>query len=67
MISFVYINEKHIILLGFICKYISGVIKKKAIADFAWALPADFKKYDITEADIPFVEKLVSKPALRGY
>jgi 8-oxo-dGTP diphosphatase len=56
--SFVYEDKKHIILLGFHCKFISGNIVKKEIEDYAWVLPSKMKDYDITQADIPFVEKL---------
>jgi 8-oxo-dGTP diphosphatase len=59
--SHVYGGEKHIVLLGFICKYLSGEIKKLKINDFAWVTPKDMSKYDITEADLPFVKKLISK------
>lgn len=56
--SHVYNNEKHIVLLGFKCKYLSGTIQKLKINDFAWVAPNEMSKYDITEADIPFVKKL---------
>ena len=56
--SHVYSEEKHIVLLGFRCKFISGKIKKKEINDFAWVLLDEMQKYDITEADLPFIEKL---------
>jgi 8-oxo-dGTP diphosphatase len=56
--SKVYTEEKHIVLLGFICRYVSGKIKKIGINDYAWVSPAEMHKYDITEADIPFVEVL---------
>ncbi|MBR9692391.1 (deoxy)nucleoside triphosphate pyrophosphohydrolase [Candidatus Woesearchaeota archaeon] len=56
--SHVYDEKKHIILLGIHCDYVSGEIQKHDIADFAWVTPAKMAKYDITEADLPFVEKL---------
>lgn len=59
--SHVYGGEKHIILLGFRCKFLSGKIKKLKINDFAWVSLGDIKKYDITEADIPFIEKLKNR------
>lgn len=49
---------KHVVLLGFYCKFISGEIEKKEIDDYAWVRPEDLEEYDITEADHPFVEKL---------
>ncbi len=56
--SHVYNEEKHIVLLGFVCKFISGKIKKKEINDFSWVTPEEMSKYDITEADLPFIKKL---------
>ena len=55
--SHIYDNEKHIVLLGFRCKFLSGKIKKLGINDFAWATPKEIFKYDMTEADLPFVKK----------
>src|SRR3989344_5322385 len=46
--SHVYKGEKHIVLLGFKCKYLSGTIKKLNINDFAWATLKEMEKYDIT-------------------
>ncbi len=56
--SHVYGEEKHIVLLAFICKYKSGEIQKLHIKDYAWVTPKEMKNYDITEADLPFVRKL---------
>ena len=56
--SHVYGKEKHIILMGFLCDFISGNIKKQGINDYAWISPKEMNKYDITEADLPFVKKL---------
>lgn len=56
--SHVYGEEKHIVLLAFHCKFISGEIKKLEINDYAWVYPEDMKNYDITEADLPFLKKL---------
>jgi 8-oxo-dGTP diphosphatase len=56
--SHVYGGEKHIVLLGFKCKYLSGKIKKIKINDFIWVTLKEMSKYDITEADLPFIKKL---------
>ncbi len=56
--SHVYGEEKHIVLLAFKCDYLSGEIQKLHIKDFAWATPSEMNKYDITEADLPFIKKL---------
>jgi len=56
--SHIYNNEKHIVLLAFICEFISGEIEKKEINDFTWISLEEMKKYDITEADLPFIERL---------
>ena len=56
--SHIYGGKKHIVLLGFKCKFLSGKIQKLKINDFTWVKPEEMSKYDITEADLPFVEKL---------
>jgi len=56
--SYVYGGEKHIVLIAFNCKLISGKIEKKEINDFAWVSLEEIEKYDITEADLPFIEEL---------
>ncbi|MCA9477918.1 MAG: (deoxy)nucleoside triphosphate pyrophosphohydrolase [Nanoarchaeota archaeon] len=56
--SNVYGESKHIVLLGMHCTFLSGDIKKLDIADFAWVTPQEMDSYDITEADLPFIEKL---------
>ena len=56
--SQVYGKDKHVILFGFHCTYISGDIEKKDIADFKWVTTSEMDNYDITEADHPFIKKL---------
>ena len=58
--SHVYDKNRHVVLLGFHCKYLSGEIQKKDIADFKWVTPIEMKNYDITEADHPFIKKLLN-------
>jgi 8-oxo-dGTP diphosphatase len=59
--SHVYGEDKHIVLLACYCKYKSGKIKKHGINNFKWLKPKEMIDYDITEADLPFVKKLVEK------
>ena len=56
--SHVYNDEKHVLLLGFVCDYVSGKIEKHEINDYAWVKPNEMNNYDITEADLPFVKRL---------
>lgn len=57
--SRVYDGKKHVVLLGFHCKYISGEIKNKDIQDHTWLIPGEMWDYKICEADSPFIEKLI--------
>ncbi|MEK6800896.1 MAG: (deoxy)nucleoside triphosphate pyrophosphohydrolase [Nanoarchaeota archaeon] len=59
--SHVYNKEKHIVLLACHCIYEKGEIKKQDIEDFKWILPKEISKYDITEADLPFIKKLLKR------
>ncbi len=56
--SHIYDKTKQVILIGFYCKYISGDIKNIDIKLHAWATPNEMTKYDICEADLPFIKKL---------
>lgn len=58
--SHVYQEEKHVILLAFLCNYGSGIIQKHDIQNYAWVSPKEFSSYDITEADRPFIARLLS-------
>jgi len=56
--SHVYDKIKQVILLGFYCKYISGEIQNLDIKSYKWVTAEEMKDYDISEADLPFIEKL---------
>ncbi len=53
-------TKKHVKLMGYHCTIISGEIEHHDIEDHAWVTPQEMKDYDITEADLPFVEKLIN-------
>ncbi len=57
--SFVYGETKHVILLGYLCRIISGETKKGV--ECVWVTPAEMANYDFCEADIVFVKKLQQK------
>ena len=56
--SDVYNQIRHIVLLGFLCKFVSGQIKKSV--KYTWVTPAEMAEYDFCKADIVFVKKLQS-------
>jgi len=56
--SQMYDQTKHVVLLGFYCRYVSGDIKKIDIKSYAWITPNEMGNYDICEADLPFIKKL---------
>ncbi len=57
--SHVYENKKHVILLAFRCKHLSGNIKNIDIQNHEWSTPDKLADYDLCEADIVFVKKLI--------
>ena len=59
--SNVYGDVKHVVLIGMHCNFISGEIEKHGINDFTWISLEEMKDYNITEADLPFIEKLKNK------
>lgn len=59
--SFVYDNEKHIILLAFSCWMFPGRIRKIGINDYKWVTLKKIAKYDFCGADILLIKKLQEK------
>jgi len=57
--SHVYDEKKHIVLVACLCKYVSGKVKKKEIKDFKWVKPDKMMDFDMTEADLPFIKRLL--------
>ena len=57
--SYVYQDGRHIILLCFHCKHISGKIQNKDIVNWAYINPRKMKKYNISKTDRAFVRKLI--------
>ena len=56
--SYLYKDGRHIILLGFHCKHISGKIQNKEIMNWAYVPPKKMKKYNISLTDQAFVKEL---------
>lgn len=57
--SFTYNASRRVILLGFhahLC--FAQSIKKKQVQDYVWVTVNQMRQYDITEADLPFIERL---------
>ena len=59
--SHIYDKKKHIILIACRCNYLSGKVKKKQIKDFKWVKPEKMMDLDVTEADLPFIKKLIEE------
>lgn len=65
MLPSVYDQGKQVIrLLPFQCKLISGEIKLTEHAAFQWLFPAELKKLDWAEADIPVVQNFIDEMML---
>lgn len=48
----------HVVLLAIRCDFVSGEIQHEEIAAHEWVTPEEMGRYDITEADRPFIERL---------
>ena len=57
--SFIYDRKRHIILLAFLCNFISGKVRNIEIRDYRWVLPKEMKKYNFCPADRTFLKKLI--------
>ncbi len=51
-------GELHVVLVAFRCEMLAGEIEKRGIQDYRWVSPEEMRSLDITEADLPFVDKL---------
>lgn len=57
--SYVYDGKRQVILLGYSCKIIFGVIKEGI--NYAWVIPEEMDDYEFCEADTSFVKKLQNR------
>src|SRR4030043_170443 len=62
--SFIYNNKRHVILLAFLCDFVSRKIEKLGIRDYKWVTTKDMNNYNFCKADRPFIKKffLVDPP-----
>lgn len=58
VVSHCYDKERHVMLLVYLCQYLSGKPKTKDCQDFRWVTPDEMNHYTFAPADIPAVEKL---------
>lgn len=56
--SFIYDNKRHIILIAFLCDFLSGKIRTIGIKDYKWVRPREMRSYKFCKADLLFVKKL---------
>lgn len=56
--SYVYQDGRHVVLIGFHCKHISGEIQNKDIINWTHVSPKKMKEYNISSTDLIFVERL---------
>lgn len=48
--------EYHIVLITYLCKYISGEIKTIDCQDYSWINLEEFSKYNYADADVQIIE-----------
>jgi 8-oxo-dGTP diphosphatase len=51
-------EDRHIVLLGYRCRYLRGEIQKLDVQDVRWVRPEALKTYDLAPADVPIVDRL---------
>ena len=49
----------HIILMSYLCDYVSGEIKLDSHEEAKWILIEEFDKYNFADADYPIIEELL--------
>ncbi len=54
-------EDKTILLLCYICKYLSGQVRAIECNDFEWVSLNNITKYDLLEADVKIKEKILRK------
>ncbi|PWK06943.1 (deoxy)nucleoside triphosphate pyrophosphohydrolase [Tumebacillus permanentifrigoris] len=53
-------EDRHIVLLGYRCRFVSGEIQMLDVQDVRWVRPAELKSYDVAPADWPIVDRLLA-------
>jgi 8-oxo-dGTP diphosphatase len=50
--------ERHVLVLAYSCRWLSGEIQDLEVAEHCWASPADVVKFDLLPADIPLALRI---------
>lgn len=50
-------GDKHVVLLPFVCRYVSGELRLMEHADSRWLKPPELQSLDWCEADLPVVSE----------
>jgi 8-oxo-dGTP diphosphatase len=58
VVSHVYPNGAHIVLITYFCSIIGGSIKKLEVNDFAFVETQSLSSFDFLTADLPLIKKL---------
>jgi 8-oxo-dGTP diphosphatase len=53
-------TDRSVLLLFYVCTYISGNARTVECADFAWVLPSDLVRYDFLAGDADLIRRLAS-------
>lgn len=56
--SYIYQDGRHVVLIGFNCKHISGKIQNKDIVNWKYVSPRKMRTYNISKTDKAFAENL---------
>jgi len=54
-------EDRHIVLMGYKCRYLSGTVQLLDVQDVRWVRPDQLLAFDLAPADIPIVERLLGQ------
>jgi len=54
-------EDRHIILLGYLCEHIHGDVQRLDVHDVHWVPPSALLTYDLAPADVPIVHRLLAQ------
>ena len=53
--------ERDVLLLFYVCRWVSGEVQHIEVADHAWVLPTELERYALPPADVPVVAKILAQ------
>jgi 8-oxo-dGTP diphosphatase len=54
-------EDRHIVLIGYRCRYLQGELRLLEVHDVRWVRPEELRSLDLAPADWPIVDRLLER------